>query len=42
MNVKPMYKAPEVLLCKEITVERGFFVSNMESIDPEKEPIGWD
>ena len=43
MELNPkMYYTPELEVCDNIVVERGFFVSNMESIeDEEQSEIKW-
>lgn len=41
MKVKDIYSAPIIVEFGDIVVERGYSLSNMESIEDEKDPIEW-
>ena len=41
MKVKDIYSAPIIVEFGGIVVEHGYSLSNMESIEDEKDPIEW-
>ena len=40
--IRQVYRKPYIVLCEDIAIERGFALSNMESIEDEEYPeIKW-